>query len=333
MRAKKSVTTKFLTIAILAAVILAAGLVLVMTYFMNSLTDTILLNMLRPMSEMGARSAEARLRAPAERFLSIGEGLTSPDTQRAHLENARAESGLLWIGVYGTDGALIAGSEGCPASVAEHSVYSMIQSSGAFSIADTRVDSAGGTPETLVGMPLASAARLYLIGAYPYDVIGDAVRGAKVAANGTAFIVARDGHLVAHADEAGMFDGESVADLLGSAAGAQTLLRLAEQGQAGAIGISAPAGELFVGYAPIRGTDRYFCIQAPRADFASSVRQAVLIGAVLTAVALAVFTTVLIVLIRRILTAPLYAITSGAQRLARGRFENGLPRGLLNRND
>ena len=85
MRAKKSVTTKFLMIAILAVGILAAGLVLVMTHFMNSLTDTILINMLRPMAEMGAQSAEIRLRAQTERFILIGETLPSLSARRADL--------------------------------------------------------------------------------------------------------------------------------------------------------------------------------------------------------------------------------------------------------
>ncbi|MDR2296519.1 MAG: response regulator [Clostridiales Family XIII bacterium] len=348
MKAKKSVTTEFLTIAILAVVILAAGLVLVMTHFMNSLTDTILINLLRPMAEMGAQNAEARLRVPTERFLSVGDEAArtlwdaGEEAQRAYLDRAQAELGLFWIGLYDADGALVAGSESCPwRSVAEQPIYARIRATGGFSIEDTHARFDAHALETVVGMPLASDAEgasapdaaSYLVGAYPYDLIGDALRGAKVAANGTAFIAARGGRLVAHEDENRIFDGESVAELLGADADARTLLQLMDREQAGAVGINAGAGELFVGCAPIHGTGWFFCIQAFHADFASSVRQAVLIGVVLTAIALAVFATGFIVLIRRILTAPLYAITNSAQALARGRFGNGPPKGFASRND
>jgi signal transduction histidine kinase len=238
MRDKKSVTTKFLTITILAVAALAAGLVLVMTYFMNSLTDTILINMLRPMAETGAQSAEARLNAPS----------SSP---------------------------------------------------------------AGET-----------------------EGIDDVLHGVAVAANGSAFIAARDGSLVFCSDESVIFGDDSVADITGLlGADARDFLRPAEQGQAGAAAVGAGAEASFIGYAPIRGTEWLFVIQTPRADFASFVRQAVLIGVVLTTIALAVFITVFILLIRRILTAPLYSIASGAQRLAKGDFENGLPQRFLKRND
>jgi signal transduction histidine kinase/CheY-like chemotaxis protein len=245
MRDKKSVTTKFLTITILAVVVLAAGLVLVMTYFMNSLTDTILINMLRPMAETGARNVEARL--PADEASSAGDASF-----------------------------------------------------------------------------------------YPYDAIGEALRGVAVAVNGSAFIAARDGRVVFHSDTGALFGDEAISDLtdiVGADANARELLRLMEEGRAGAAGIGADADAAFVGYAPIRGTEWSFVIQAPRADFASFVRQAALIGVVLTAIALAVFTTVFIVLIRKILTAPLYAITNDAQRLAKGAFGRKLPRLFVERND
>ncbi|MDR2132727.1 MAG: HAMP domain-containing protein [Clostridiales Family XIII bacterium] len=342
MRAKKSVTTKFLTITILAVAVLAAGLVLVMTYFMNSLTDTLLINLLRPMAETGAQSLEARLNASADRFYSIESDAAfaslsaTREARETYLTREMSKSGFVWIGLYGEDGALAAGSEGCPADVAERRILSMLDENEDFSVEGVSVNRDGGTLEIAMGVPVAlgdfeSRAHFRLIGAFPYEVIGDVLRGVNFAENGTAFIVASDGRLMAHEDANRIYGGESLEDMPDAGAYAQNLFPLLESGLTGAAALDA--GDAFVGYAPIRGTEWSFVIQAPRDDFAFSARQAVLISVVLIAIALAAFTTVFIVLIRRILTAPLYAITSGAQRLAKGDFANDLPKNFIKRND
>ena len=64
----KSVTAKILSAALLIIIFLAAGLMFIMTYFMNSLTDTIMLSMLQPTAKMAAQSVEANLHTLTERF-------------------------------------------------------------------------------------------------------------------------------------------------------------------------------------------------------------------------------------------------------------------------
>jgi signal transduction histidine kinase/HAMP domain-containing protein len=346
-KAKKSITTKFLTTTILAVAVLAAGLVFVMTYFMNALTDTVLINMLQPMAKTGAQSIEANLHMLTDRFFLIGdnEALLSPDAtkeeKKAFLENVKSGIEFVWIGIYETDGALITGSDGSPESVAGRSICPMIDETENLVIEDTTVGADGRTLEIAMGIPVMgvhedsseSVALCYLIGSYRYDVLSDVLRNINVGANGTAFIIAQDGRLMAHKDANRVFNQESIADSLGLGEDAQALFRLMEQSQTGAVGISDENGEIFVSYAPIRGTRWSLGIQAPRYDFMFAVYQAILISTVITAVALAVFTVVLITVIRRILTAPMYAITSSAQRLAMGQFGRELPKKLIERND
>ena len=210
----KSVTTKILSAAVLVIVILAAVLMFIMHYFMNSLTDTIMLNTLQPMAKIASQSVEGRLHTLVDTFFLIRDNNTlvfcgtDVRSKRAVLDQAGSGLEFVWLGIYETDGSLLTGSDECPRNISGRALYSLIRDTGNVVIEDTSIDSSG--LEIVMGIPITAAgcgqdgtdarALSYLVGSYRYDVLSDVLRNINIGTNGTAFIINKDGALIAHKD-------------------------------------------------------------------------------------------------------------------------------------
>ncbi|MDR3295039.1 MAG: response regulator [Clostridiales Family XIII bacterium] len=338
MKKGRSINSKILTSTLMVVVLLVGGLVSVMTYSMNSLTDTILLNMLRLMAKSAAQSVEGDLHTLADRFFMIrdnkalAEETAGRKEKQAVLDKAQSVIAFIWIGLYETDGTLSVGGKACPRSLAGHTVISKLRETENLVIEDTSVYNDGDL-EIAMGIPVKAlspaadgtdteSCAAYLIGSYRYDVLNDALNNINVSANGTAFIVNRKGMLIAHKDLNRLLSRMSGAEGPDSGGTALDLFAMMEPEQAGSDKLNSSEGPLFFSYAPIRGTQWSLGIQAPRSDFMAAVNQAIFASIIFVAVAILLFAVGLFFVIRRMLTTPLRVITENAHRLALGEFEN-----------
>ena len=346
----KSVTTKILFATLLVFITLAAGLMFVMTYFMNSLTDTIMLNMLQPMAKTAAQSLEGNLHALGGRFFIIRDSnvLTSPlsstKEKQEFLDKTALGVEFVWLGLYETDGSLLTGSDDCPRNISGRPLFSMIQKTKNLVIEDTSIDtnglgivmaipvvaSNGNKNEPLATKP---EALYYLVGSYKYDLISDVLKNINIGTNSTAFVVNNKGVLLAHKDLGKVFSQESILSSLGSSQEIQSVFLSITQGQTGSADINSAAGQMFVAYAPIRGTLWSLGILAPRSDFTFAAQQAIWVGAIIIFISFVVFVIILNVLIRKIFSLPLSVITNNARELAKGHFESNLPSSMAERSD
>ncbi|AEF80372.1 ATP-binding protein [Leadbettera azotonutricia] len=344
-----SVSSRIAFTAVLAAVLLTVGLVSVMTGFMNSLTDTILLQMLQTLARTAAQDVEGSLHTLADRFFLIRDNAVFTDqnstvkAKQAVLDSVTSGIEFVWLGLYSTDGILLTGSENSPRSIAGRSIGPLINRTINLVIEDTSVGSDG--LEIVMGAPVMDtrppyngrgvqrSIAYYLVGSYRYDVLGDVLNNINIGAGGTAFIVNAQGIFIAHKDLGRVYSREALAPNLGSSNAACELLLLMNLGQTGSVYLDAPSGQIFVSYAPIRGTLWSLGIKAPRVDFVSPLQRAIVTSILFVLIALAIFSLIFNVIIRGILTVPLHAITESARGLAQGQFENKLPVGLTQRTD
>ncbi|MDR3265345.1 MAG: response regulator, partial [Synergistaceae bacterium] len=165
--------------------------------------------------------------------------------------------------------------------------------------------------------------------------LSDILSNIKVGPNCTAFIINRQGRLIAHRDVSKAFGREAVAvaDSFGFGPEAEAVLLPMKQGLTGAMEISGVEGKMFVSFSPIRGTLWSLGIQAPRSDFTSAASQALTIGTLITVASIVIFSIFMTFFIRRILSIPLGAITDSADKLADGEFGNLLPPQIIDRRD
>jgi CheY-like chemotaxis protein/HAMP domain-containing protein len=321
---------------------------ILMTYFMNSLTNTILLDILQPIAKTAAKRIEGNLHIMADRFMTMRNDqdlssiYTRPFTKQDVLDNMTSRVEFVWLGIYETNGNLLTGSENCPDSIRETNLYSLMKETANLAIEDTTIGHEG--PEITMGTPIFDAYRnssqhgeppiiYYLAGSYKYDVLADAVNSINIGENGTAFIINAGGDMVAHKDVDKVFKKEALSKNLGDDPYAGALIRLMTEGQTGSAQIIIGGKKAFIGYSPVRGTLWSLGILVPRSDFMQAIIDAALTGVFITVAALILFALIISFLTQKILKNPLHAITESARKIALGQFENELPDCVLDRND
>jgi signal transduction histidine kinase/CheY-like chemotaxis protein len=326
-----SISKQILSITLLSSFVLAVGLIFVMTYFMNSLTDEILLRTLQPMAKTAAQSIEGNLHTMTERFFMLRDqalvsASTTADRKQQVLDDMVSGVEFTWVGLYLPDGTLYVGTKEAPGNVTGRHLFASIKQTNNLAIEDTSIGYRGA--EITMGLPIyaeiVTEPEYYLLGGYDYEMIGDVLHKINVSHNGTAFIVNQTGALIAHENMDKVFRGEHVSATLGIGANADKVIQALLEKQTGAVEVNSNEGRIFFSFAPIRGTLWSLGIEAPRSDYISATNQAMAIAVAVTIAFLLGVSLFISIFIRRILSAPLKTITDNADKLAKGEFDSPL---------
>ncbi|MDR3289226.1 MAG: response regulator [Peptococcaceae bacterium] len=342
-RKSAGLTTRIRAITLLITSVMAVGLIFVMTFFMNSLTDTILLETLQPMAKTAAQGIEGNLHTLTGNFFTlrdhtiIASADADIDARRQVLDDVVSGVEFTWLGLYLPDGVQLTGTSEAPSDISGRTLFSNIKATGNLVIEDTTIGFRGseirmGLPVNALGSEDATPA-YYLMGGYDYEIIDDILREINVSPNGMAFIVNEEGRLIAHKHMDKVFRGESVTDSLGTSSSAEAVFLAMTQGQTGTLEIKGAQDRSFVSFAPIRGTLWSLVIQAPRSDYIAATNQALTITVIITIAFLACFSLFLTFFIRKTLSFPLKTITGNADKLTKGEFEGLIYPAALARQD
>ncbi|MDR3153443.1 MAG: response regulator [Deltaproteobacteria bacterium] len=342
---QKSISTKILLVTLFVVMILTEGIVFIMTYFMNSLTETILLNVLQPMAKSASQSLESKMHTLVDRLYLIRDSSVLSSTsvalsgKKKIIYRTMGSLNFLWLGFYDFNGSLLTGSDGAPYSLGNRKLWRLMSQTANVVIEDTVVGDDG--LEIAVGIPVWSTEQtpddpkpaFGLVGGYSYDVIYEIISNLNIGPHGTAFIVNEDGAFMAHLTQGKVYSQQNIKETLGDSSEASRTITLMTQGHTGSVALETPAGPMFVSYAPVRGTNWSLGILASRGDFMAAVRQADITGIVITIVFLVAFAWICRLVLRNFITAPLQTLTENASRLARGDFVAGDIEELSRRDD
>jgi signal transduction histidine kinase/HAMP domain-containing protein len=306
---------------------------------MNSLTDTILLETLKPLAKSAAQSIEGNLHMLADRLFLIRDNavFTDPEAtdadRQAVLDQAKSGIEFVWLALYKPDGSLRAGSPKSPAGIQDRKLFSMMLETKNLVIEDTLAGE--DALEVIMGTPVLKDGSIawYLVGSYNYDVLNDVLANVNIAAGGEAFIINEEGKLMAHRDSARVRSGEFILSGQDSKNMFHDLLSQMRRGQTGSVGIESAAGRVFFGFSPIRGTRWALAIETPRSDFMNAAWKAILTSLIVLVALLVLFTMVFNLFIKNIVTVPLRLITFNAYKLALGKFIQQLPEEIITRQD
>ena len=344
----RTIAAKITFTAVLTVLVLSAVLLGTMGFFMNSLTDSILLGIFQTMTKIAARDVEANLHTLADRFFLVRDRINpDADDAEAGLEYIAEGIEFIWLGFYREDGTLTAGTRESPPGISGRKIIREIAETDNLVIDDSSTGSRG--LEILMGIPVKSGTdELYLVGSYRYDILSDVL--GNISAGGSGFIINGEGTFIAHRDFNKVYGGRTLAEELGGGALASRgalvsrgalasrgalgrELALIAAGQTGSVIAGASTAKAFLSYAPIRGTRWSLGILAPRRNFTGPLSSALAVSALITAAAIAGFIVFFTAMMHRLLGAPLAAITESARRLADGVFENRPLPGIAGRND
>ena len=327
---QNSIAGRIILVTWVGIIVLALVLVAVMYYSMYALTNTTVLDILQPTAKTAAKSVEAGLHTLADRFLLIRDNAVfnasqSLERKQKTLDSYAAGIEFGWLGLYQYNGSLATGDETCPRSIAGQEIYTMMLETERLVIEDTSVGNSG--LEVVMGVPVIEhgVTTGFLVGSYKYDVLSDSLDSINIGQTGTAFVINQEGAFIAHKDVGRVYGRQTVDEVLGASTTAQAAIVRMLDGQTGSSQVSTPGGNMYVSYAPIRGTRWSLGILVAETDFAAPVQQAILASFVVTAILLALFAVVFRMFIGRVLTRPLGLITDNASRLAQGDFGDSLP--------
>jgi methyl-accepting chemotaxis protein len=299
-----------------------------MTYFMNDLTDSLLRETLQPMAKTAAQGLEAELHLMADRiFLTRDDSVfadreASNEARQAVLDNAISGIEFVWIGIYDMSGYLDTGSPKSTAAIGGTELFSLMRETENLVISDTESGSDG--LEIVVGAPIhddTGETYAYLVGAYRYDIIHDAISNINLGAEGSAFIINNDGKYMVSPDPQLVIDGKTFADTFGNSPKISEILTLVSSGQTGIVSLqdgSIRFGKgTFFSFAPVRGTLWTLIIETPKDEYMTATTRAVTTSVIVAIVLLLVALLYMSFLSQRI-QKPLRRVTERITALAQG---------------
>ncbi len=326
MAGQKGIRRKILTNTIVVAVLLAAILVGVMMYFLSTSASSILTSTLQPVAKTAAQSLEANLHDLADRIqlTKDNEVISDPGStakeQQAVLD--RTESGIefVWLAIYDGKGNLLTGSEGSPATINEDGsqLYDEILETQNLVISDT-VNGTGGL-EIRIGAPVLDKdgkIREILVGSYSYNVLNDALANINIGSGGSALIINNEGLIMADLDQSKVTDKVSINSVLGNSEEVQKIFKQMVLGQTDTVEYNLDGENLFLSFAPVRGTNWSLVIITHKNDFTGANQQAIIISIIVTLILLLLATVYSSSISRRI-QRPLGRVTDRITGLANG---------------
>ena len=338
----RSITSQILIISIIALISIVSVILAVISFSMLSLTDSVVLDVISPMSLTAARNIGENLNHIAERlYLSRSDRIITSAIASEHEMEVFAETTLVsmdftWLGLYDVHGLLIAGTDGCPESISERDIYPNLMISNELSMEALPL----GSNETgiIMGLPIHREwlQSIYLVGSYAYNNLGEILQNVSIGENSFAFIIDNNGTLIAHNLD---LDVDSI-DYYGYAVfgvGDDTvndrinpeIFSQAEGSQMIRLGGS----RYYFSYEPIPTTTWSLGILAPRSDFTAPFNDVIvnilIFGLTVLIISIVFFRTFL----RRVLTKPLNRIMESISLMADGHFDSNALKDLSSRSD
>ena len=340
MKKQSSLRLNFIVAIVMAVVILASALVAIMISSMNYITDTILLETVRPLAKTAALSVQTSLHMLADRIFLIRDNPTLADPGASIEQKKRvlniAESGIefVWLGLYSAGGNLETGSRQSPASIHDYTMYAKMEETQNLVIDDVHVGSSGEI-EIVMGCPIIINEEIihYLVGSYKYDVLSDVIGNIHISSESMAYIVNEKGIYMAHRNMDKVRFRESLFTDNPGSSGHEDILEKMNRRQIESVRYGDGTAQKIFSLAPVRGTWWTLAIETPREDFLPAIRRGVFSSIQLTLVLLALFLIIANVIVVRLIITPLKVITNHAERLSHGNFEYNLPEELFERGD
>jgi len=317
------------------------GIILIFVSFsMTTMTDSVMLDVMRVTVRTAAQNISENLNHIAERLYltrldrTITSAVATEEEMNAFIENTLSSMDFVWVGLYTSQGDLIAGSNGSPDDISGRDIFPKLSQSNDLSIENTSVSSTG--LEVVIGLPIHREwlASFYLVGSYRYDTLTEVLRNIRIGDNCTVFIINDSGTLIAHNSDTEMVaTGGDIAASLGGGTDIEQIIAMMKARQDGSEVVFSLFNPLYISYVPIQGVPWSLGIVTMRGDFTGAFSVALGNSVILGIIALIVSLLIFRFLLSRVITDPLHKITESASLMARGQFETEALQGISNRSD
>lgn len=284
---KRTIKQKILS-SVLSVTILIGVLLTIITIISNMLsTKAVLLDNMQMMAKTSSQNLSSNLHLLTDRManLSLEEALLDDSyttaEKQAVLDEYETRIEFVWIAAYDQNGSRLYGDDAAPSSISEETYYSYLTKTGNITISEPYYND--GIWQLCVGIPLKKEGKIvsYLIGSYKYDLLHDVLSNINVGIHGSAYVINRDGTIIADKNKTSMQKRENVYDLYGSRKNNQIFQEMTSF-QTGSELMKLHHINHYTAYSPVAGTNWTLIIDAPRMDFMKTMIISIITGIVLT---------------------------------------------------
>lgn len=293
IKTKRSIRFKIMAITTLIVIGVMIICSAILRYSMQSLTESILLDVLQPMAVQSSEAIESNIHLMADRMMGLATDgrLTAPKAKlrqkKTMLAEARNTYEFYGIGLYNTKGRLLTADGDVYESLAETDWFALMQETDNLTISDPLVSGEYiGIP---MGMPVKTKNKTfaYLVGIYKYDMLSDVLSSIHIGQSGMALITNEKGKVVGHPLDDIVREEVNIYDLDKEESAHAIFDRMASRETGSAEGI-VNGQESYVAFSPVRGAQWSLAVEVPKEDYMESTNIALLNTLVGTCAALAV---------------------------------------------
>ena len=257
-KTKRSIRFKIMlmTNIIVIAVMIVCSLIL--RYSMNSLTKSILIDVLQPMAKQSSKAVESNIHLMADRIMGIATDsrLMLGGSNYVNVQEVLADAintyELYGIGIYGMDGRCRGAKGDIYENLSETSWFNVLKESDNMTIADPVIT------DSYIGIPMAMPVKyngrtnLYLAGIYKYDLLREVLASIHIGHNGKALIINNKGKIVGHLQEELVRKETNIYDLDSGKEARSIFDSMAARETGSAEGV-VNGEDSYVSYCPVRG--------------------------------------------------------------------------------
>lgn len=293
---KRSIKQIIIRYVTLLSVSLGVILVILMIVTSFISTSSVLRENLQVTARISAQNISSNIHLLTDRMDNMAQksewsdaGKSAEDMQKL-INQSKERIEFVWIAGYDLSGRKLYGDSEAPDSIAGKGYYDYLTATQ--NLTNGNPEYANGLWQLSVGIPLLNdggEVLCYLIGSYKYDMLNDVLSNINIGARGIAYIVDREGNIIADKDMSDMGAERNLYEMY-SFAGNKRIFDAMLDFRTDVGSLFLKGVQHYTAYSPIVGTNWTLMIAAPGSDFMGTLMWSVVIS-ILVIVALQLFTT------------------------------------------
>ena len=328
IKTTRSIRTKIMATTTIVIIVVMLVCSAIMTYSMQSLTKSILLDVLQPMAKQSAKAVEGNLHLMADRMMVLATDSRLTDASRpvseklAVLEEAGGKYEFYGIGLYDLEGNLIVAEGEAIQDLSQREMYALMVETDNLTVADPEIT------EDYIGIPMGMPVKVgdstgaYLVGIYKYDMMSEVLGEINIGISGMALIINDEGTVVGHPSADVVRQQINIYELDTTESAHEIFDRMINRETGSAQGV-VNGQDAYVAFCPVRGTQWSFAIEVPTEDYMDSTNIALANTLVATALVL-VAALILIWIIMTVISGQLKKAITRMNGLAEGDLKSSV---------
>ncbi len=287
MREKKSI--KQIIVFYVTSISVTLGVVLTILMIITGLfsTASVLRDSLQVIAKTASQNFSSNLHMLADRMDNIAQEKilsgqeVGNDEKQQFLADKKSRIEFAWLAVYDMSGAKIYGDDMAPTSINDTEYFQYLVDTDNITIGEPNYSN--DIWQLSVSIPVKDQegnSYAYLVGSYKYDLLNDVLSNINIGLGDIAYIVDRDGNVIANKNISDMGKNENIYELYGSSKNTKIFDSMLNF-QSGAESVYFGLNQHYMAYSPVAGTNWTLMIAAPGISFMTILWWSVLVSVVI----------------------------------------------------